>query len=206
MKFPTTGFFAALAVLGVLSAVSSCSRSEKLVGSWQAAPERIAHMADASDVSSTLTFSFGPTDKRRGGTVEVSAVIEVQQPVFGQTGADVDYAANVSATASMSGTYAYSDDDDDDIILSFDPSTLRVNVDRDGVMYAQNVISGMQQPQLDSLTAATAERWRLELTPAVREQIHRYTAIDDIKIHHGDMMSCEIDDHDITMRRLGTIQ
>ncbi len=206
MEKITTGFFTAVAVLGALACVSSCSKNDPIAGTWQGAPERIAHLDDASDVSSVLTFDFSPsiTSKSAGtGTVLASAVIEVQQPVVGGVGVDNAYAANVTATASVSGTYALAEGEDNDYLLVFDPSTLKVTVDPSGVVFAENVITGMQQPQVDSLTAVTVERWRMLLTPAVREQFYRYRSIDDVKVHHGSMMSCEVDDKDLTFRRTG---
>ena len=109
----------------------------------------------------------------------------------------------MAGTASISGRYTTDGDDDDDILVSFDPSSLQVNVDPAGVTFSQNILSGTQQPVLDSLTTATAERWRVLITPAIREVFNSYRKIDDIKVHHGDIMSCEMNDRDYTFNRVG---
>lgn len=206
MKLSTLSFFCALAVLFSVAAISSCSRAERIAGQWQANPERIAHLAGSADASTTVTLDFRPDAESRkaGGDVYLSAVIEVQSAMTGMaTPVDAAYENNVAATASVTGHYVYSDDDDDDILISLDPSTFQVNVDPDGVSFAENLLTGRQQPELDSISATLAERWRVALTPTMREVFGRYSSIEDIKVHHGDIMSCEIADRDVTLRRVG---
>lgn len=69
-------------------------------------------------------------------------------------------------------------------------------------MLSENLLSGTDRSTLDSLTAATAEQWRVLLTPIVRERFYSYRKIDDVKVHHSDMMSCEVADRDLTFRRV----
>lgn len=113
------------------------------------------------------------------------------------------YLTNITATATVNANYVYEEGDDDDIILSFDPSTLQVNIDPDGVTFSESLISQTERPVLDSLTSATADKWRILLTSAVREQFYKYRRIEDIKVHHGDMMSCEVENRDLSFRRVG---
>uniref|UniRef100_UPI002729B5D8 hypothetical protein n=1 Tax=uncultured Duncaniella sp. TaxID=2768039 RepID=UPI002729B5D8 len=104
--------------------------------------------------------------------------------------------------SSVSGTYAPEDGEDDDYILSLDASTIKVNVDPSGVVFTNDIASDTQRPILDSLTAATADQWRVNITSAVREQFYKYSRIEDVKVHHGDIMSMEIDNRDKTFRRI----
>ena len=203
MKLHTISFFSALAVLFSIAAVSSCSRTDRFAGAWQASPERL-FIQGASDATATVTIAFAPTEGKPGtGVVNISAVIDVEQPVTSTGGVDQAYETSVAGTASISGRYTTDGDDDDDILVSFDPSSLQVNVDPAGVTFSQNILSGTQQPVLDSLTTATAERWRVLITPAIREVFNSYRKIDDIKVHHGDIMSCEMNDRDYTFNRVG---
>lgn len=204
MKVHTASFFSLLAVLGAITAVSSCSKTDYVAGMWQGNPEHIADIPGTSDASSTMTIDFAPRSDRKGpGEVDLCAVVELQQAVVGMADASgVPYQANITATASISGTYVPEDGDDDDYILSLDASTLDVTVDPSGVVFTGNVLTGAERPLLDSLTAATADRWRVIITAAMREQFYKYSRIEDVKVHHGDMMSMEVDHRDMTFRRV----
>lgn len=205
MKTTTTSFFALIAALASIAAVTSCAKTERIAGSWQGTPERIASLPDVADATSTMTIDFVPDAKdSRRGAADFMAVIEVSQPVSGTTESlNVPYLTNITATATVNATYVYEEGDDDDIILSFDPSTLQVNIDPDGVTFSESLISQTERPVLDSLTSATADKWRILLTSAVREQFYKYRRIEDIKVHHGDMMSCEVENRDLSFRRVG---
>ncbi|MBD5234719.1 MAG: hypothetical protein HDS65_11195 [Bacteroidales bacterium] len=198
--------FTPIAILSVAAAfaLSSCSKETHLEGQWMGNPERIAHLSGASDATATMTLSFDQPDKK-GGTVMLSAVIEVEQGIasFSTDTPDDPYETSVTATANATGKYVFTDDDYEDIAITLDPGSFSLSVDPSGVTFAQNIIDGQQQPVLDSLAAATAAQWKTILTPAARELFNRYTTIDDIKIHHDDIMSCEIDDRDYTLRRVG---
>ncbi len=194
-----------IAALGIalVAGMSSCSR-QSFDGQWMGNPERIAHLSGASDANATVTISFGESD-RTGGRVNISTVIEIEQGIasFATDTPDAPYETSVTATASASGRYVFTDDDREDIAITYDPGSFTLNVDPAGVTFAQNILTGQQQPVVDSLAAATAERWRTILTPSARELFNRYTTIEDIKIHHNDIMSCEISDRDYTFRRVG---
>ena len=40
------------------------------------------------------------------------------------------------------------------------------------------------------------------ITAAVREQFYKYTRLDDVKVHNGDIMSAEVAHRDVTFRRV----
>lgn len=204
MKLSTPGFFTVIFILGTIAAVSSCSKYDRFAGTWQGTPERINGITDVADATSTITVDFAPDDaNKKQGIADFSAVIEVTQQIPSDPNViNVPYETNITATASVSAHYAYEEGDDDDILLSFDPSTLKVVVDPAGVTFSENLVSGVERPVLDSLTIAAAEQWRMQITPAIREEFFKFKKIEDIKVHHGDMMSCEVNNHDLTFRRV----
>lgn len=204
MKFSTASFFGALTVLGALIFISSCSRTDRFAGEWMGTPTRMMDIPGASDATSTISIDFAPSsDVRRGGDVLMSATIDVSQAVTGSViSPDAPYQVDVAATASIRGRYVAEDDDDDDILLHLDPSTLQVNVDPAGVTFSENILTGLQRPTLDSLTTQTVDAWRVLITSAIRDEFYKYQKIDDIKVHHGDMLSCEVADRDYTFRRV----
>lgn len=204
MKFSTASFFGALTVLGALIFISSCSRTDRFAGEWMGTPTRMMDIPGASDATSTISIDFAPSsDVRRSGDVLMSATIDVSQAVTGSIiSPDAPYQVDVAATASIRGRYVAEDDDDDDILLHLDPSTLQVNVDPAGVTFSENILTGLQRPTLDSLTMQTVDAWRVLITSAIRDEFYKYQKIDDIKVHHGDMLSCEVADRDYTFRRV----
>lgn len=187
------------------SALTSCDKADEYAGQWQGNPENIVNVPGASDATATITLDFAPDASKKGtGSVNISAVVEVEQNVVGEAPSpDAPYTASVAATASITGLYSRDKDDDDDLLVNFDASTMNVNVDPAGVTFSTNILTGAQQPMLDSLSRATAEHWSKALTPAIREIFNRYRTIEDIKVHHGDIMSCEVADRDYTFRRVG---
>ncbi len=203
MKLRTLSYLAASAIVAA-TAFSSCRPATRLDGQWMGNPERIAHLSGASDATATMTLSFDQPEKT-GGTVMLSAVIDIQQGISSFTTDEpyAPYETSVTATANATGRFTFTDDDKEDIAISIDPDSFTLTVDPSGVTFAQNIITGQQQPVLDSLAASTAEKWKVILTPAARELFNRYTSIEDIKIHHDDIMSCEISDRDYTLRRVG---
>ncbi len=188
-------------MLGAIVLSTSCSRMQDYAGAWQGLPVRLEGVSGASDASSVVTIDFAPSDSKNGsGDVMLLATFDVSQAVESGSPfiADQAYQVDVAATASISGRYVPEDDAyDDDLLLSLDASTLKVNI-----TFSQNVLTGLQQPALDSLTAQTVDAWRVRVTSAIREEFSKYQKMEDVKVHHADMMSCEIADRDYTFRRI----
>lgn len=203
MKALTTGFFAVITALGITAAVSSCSQKQRIYGQWMGESQNII-LPGTADATATTTFDFAPMDKREGGKVNLSAVIAIVEPVSGIEGIALQFQANITATASVDAKYVYKDDDDDELVLVFDPSTLKVDIDPSDVVLSDNALTGTEKPTLDSLTAATTERWRLALTPVIRQEFQKYGRIDDMEFHGSDVMTCEIEHRKLTFHRVGT--
>ena len=203
MKYLTSSFLLAIGILISVSVAVSCSRNEKIAGAWTAPPVRLDGVPDAADALATVTVDFGVQDKANAThPLNLSALIDVTQPVEAvHGGIDMPYEVSVAATASISGRYTFEKGEDDDVVVTLDPSSMKVDIDPAGVTFSQNVLTGLQQPRLDSLTEATVSKWRVEIARAVRSEFYKYTSISDIKIHHADMMTCEISDRDYTLRR-----
>lgn len=181
MNLSNISFFSTIAVLFGIIAISSCSKTEKFAGQWLGTPEQIMSIRGASDASATVTIDFAPSfDKKSSGTATISAVIEVEPSFDHLEDYDVAQRATITLNASINGSYTAQDDDD--IIVSLDPSSLKVIAENDGDL---------------------ADKIRVAATPTIREIFNRYHHIADIKVHHTDIMSCEIDGRDYTFRRVG---
>lgn len=202
MKLHTASFFGLIAILASIMFISSCSRTEPVAGAWVGNPVRL-NVRDAADATATITLDFSPVDKASGyGNVVMSATIDVSQAVSTPDASiDQPYQTNIAATAWINGTYAYDEGEEDEIILTLNPSSLNVSIDPSGVAFSENMLTEAQAPVIDSLTTATINSWRVILSGTMRDEFFRYQKIDDIKVHHTDMMSCEVADRDYTFRR-----
>ena len=80
---------------------------------------------------------------------------------------------------------------------------MQVNVDPNGVTFSQNLLTGAQQPMVDSLTSVTADRWRTAIRTAAAKQFFSFTKLDDVKVVN-DILSCEAGKKDLTFHRAGT--
>ena len=185
--------------------LTACSTHPDITGTWVGTPSRVDNITAAASASATTSLTFSPSadGKNDHGQIFISSLIDASQPVS-QTTPSIDEAHEVSvaATAVISGSWTFEDHDDDDIILSLDPASLQVNVDPNGVTFSNNILTQTQQPQLDSLTNATAGMWKKSITDAMKQHFYKLQKITDIKIRNG-IMSCEIEDRDFTFRKSG---
>ncbi len=202
MKYSIKSLFAFAGIAG-MTLLSSCDKTENISGQWQGNPTRL-ELPGVANAMSTTMLDFSPNSDNRSGHVNISSVIEVEQALPGspENNFAEPYAVSIAATASADATYVFEDGDDDDIILTFMPSTFNINVDPDGVTFDRKILSGTMQPDVDSLTEAMATQMKSIITKAVHDDYAKYQKIEDIKVHHGDMMSCEINDRDHTFRKV----
>lgn len=182
----------------------SCERKADFIGQWTAEnPQDItASVPSASRATSVVTINFTLNDSEkggRGGSVLLTGEVSASQPVEPNESFDQGYEVNIAATGSLAGTWRYEDDDDDDLILSLDPSSLVVDIDDNGVTFTQNLLTGAQQPMIDSLTQATAEQWKVELTRALSKEFSRYTKLDYVEVNKDGVLSFEISNPEVKL-------
>ena len=156
--------------------LASCSGDDAFVGSWTAAAP-VSLQADipaASSATSLMSLDFTRGDSGNG--VYLSSLINADS----LSGAVEPYEVSISATAGVRGTWTRSGDDD--LLLAFDMSSLKVEVDPAGVMFSQNMLTGAGQPAVDSLTARTAAIWQRQIERAVRGSLIRYSRLEDVEV------------------------
>lgn len=202
MKQSTKSLFAFAGLAGMVL-LSSCDKTENIAGVWQGNPSRL-EVAGAANAMATTSFDFAPNPDNRSGHLNISSIIEIENPLPGNAESNFaePYAASIAATASANASYVFEEGDDDDILVSIVPGSLNVVVDPDGVTFDRKILSGMMQSQVDSLSQSMAENMKTIITAAIQREYSKYQKIDDIKVHHGDMMSCEIADRDQTFRKV----
>lgn len=180
--------------LAVLS-MASCSKNEKFIGSWESTnPLDITkEIPSASTASATISVTFGPNAEGKGGDFILSSLISASQPVVTNPDIVSGYETDVAATATIKGTWNYEGDSDDDLIVTFDKSTFKVDVDPAGVTFRQNQITDAQEPVTDSLTNATAMMWKQQISRAMEREFARFSRLDDVKSKDGSTMKLEIE-------------
>ncbi len=180
---------------------SSCneraSLATKIEGTWTGTPERIA---DASTAYSTMikTYEFNVSDTGEGGTLVITALIDVENTVPG-TAAEVQPIA-VSAAATATVTAQWEAIDDDEIIVHIDPSSLTINVDPSAVTLNYNAVDDSSSSALSELKPQAAAIIGRQVNAAVSSNIMGITKIDDIKIANN-ILECEIGKTDVSLRR-----
>lgn len=183
---------------------TSCDNRVDISGIWSGTPSRIDNIegADMANATMTLVFSNDSVDNSKdGGRVFISALIDANQAVSSEDASIVSpYEVSVAATATITGTWSYEYGEDDDIIIVLDPQSLHVDVDPRGVTFSNDVLTGMQQPLVDSFSNATARTWTKSISSAISDKFYSFSKLSDIKINNG-IMSCEINDRDYTFRR-----
>ena len=111
--------------------------------------------------------------------------------------ASTPYEVHFVATASVDGRWAYDVDDDDDLLLSFDYSTIKIDVDKNKLSFAPDVDSTVRQQMVDFYSSA----WSKELSRVFRDDLSKYSVLDDIEVSdNGKMMSFEIQSPEVKLR------
>lgn len=185
----------AAAAAAAIAALSSCNATPKFLGQW-VSDETIQiqnELPSAVRATTQYTFDFSAAPgSNMTGPVSFSSTIEIIQMVDNDTTIQVPYQVNVAAATSVTGDWNYTEAGDDDLVLTFDMSSLSVEVDPDGVTFSQDLLTGAQQPVIDSLTAVTAERWKTEITTAIKNRLAAFATIHDVDVEdEGNTMTFE---------------
>lgn len=188
------------------AAMTSCDGKSHLAkeveGMWSGNPEQIAGNTAASSTM-IRTFDFKVDDTGKGGTVVISALIDVQNTVSQSAG--TVRPIEISAAASASATGSWHAADDDEIIIALDPKSAVINVDPDAIRLDYNVLDSESAPDMTALRPGASAIIGRQVNTAVTQYILSITKLDDIKVHDNTILECEIGDSDVTMRRQPTV-
>ena len=201
----------AVAAAVVVLCLAACSRLANIEGTWNGAPVRYEQPtapgavgsdgAVATNVSTQIAtnMTFVPDAQKSGaGTVEFMSNVDVINTVPFEGKLVDPFEINIGATAVCTGTYHF--EDQDDIVIAIDPASIKVDIDQQAVNYSENIATGQDAAQIDSLRPALVRQYTRQLLPLMKDYYSKITRIDDIKVKDG-IMSCEINDRDLTFRR-----
>lgn len=190
--------FSGAALLILAASCDSKSRlSGEVQGVWGGTPESISDTG-ASQATLVRLMEFNRTGNSPEGTVTMTALITVENAMQpNDTTAAAPIAITASGTATITG--AYQAIDDDEIVITLEASSLSVSVDPEGVKLSYN-IPAQTAPDVEKIKAPAMMLASQQITRAAQNTFYTLTKLDDIKINNN-LMSCEINDRDLTFRR-----
>lgn len=174
-----SGLISAAAVIGI----TGCSQQTPFIGSWKAiSPADItASVPGAERATSELTFTFSDGTDKTGGKVALTNVFVVDRTLQFSDSIGTPVKVSVNGVANVDGTWTFDIDDDDDLLVNYDLSSLKVDVDKNGVQF-DRAIPSLSEVQLDSLRVSVAESCKAEMQRVVASELTRYSVIDDVEV------------------------
>ena len=188
---------AALLMTGLASCDSKQTLAKEINGSWSASPDRIAD-TEAMSTCIVRIVDFDKAPSQAGGDMILSGLVSVSSQLPVSESVQQPVSLTAGGVASIRRTWLAHDDDE--IVVVLDPETFTVNVDSSAVVLTTDILTGDDAPDLALLKPSAVAMVRQQITQAAQTDFFSIHKIDDIKIHDN-MMSCEINDRDITLRR-----
>ena len=123
---------AACGLLGLLL-LGACSGEQKFIGEWKSNnPENvmlIQHSGNVASAVTTIEFKRGP--KNSDGDVVFSTVYEISLPD------SVGNPVSITGNCRADGKWELDVDDDDDLLMSYDYSSIKIDMAGDSLMSAR---------------------------------------------------------------------
>ncbi len=176
----------------VMLGLASCDNRPDIVGQWQGTLKDAVPQAATSNV--TVNYSFS-----RDGSTSAAYDFEFYEATKPEGELVSPYQLNVAGTASVQGTWQYVDREDDEVAITYDMSTLQVNVDPDAVVLQSDALTGMQEPQVDSLKTAVLQRYTQIITSYLKSSPNVYW--DDVEVKKP-ILKYEVDKCDRVLQQV----
>lgn len=162
-----------IALGALLLALTACDNRPDIVGQWQGAIKDQIPQAAISNV--TVNYSF-----QRNGAATAAYEFELGEALQPNGEVVSPYQINVSGTAMVQGKWQYVDREDDEVAIAYDMNSLQVNIDPDAVLLQENLLSGMQQPQVDSLKSVAMQKYSQIIASYIKSSPN--VIWDDVKV------------------------
>ncbi len=179
-----------------LIGMSSCDNRVNIQGEWQSSTIKL-DLPNTATSTATMSYTFNSD-----GTVNLASEINITVPLSPVTidNSNIQpYMASVSATSSISGTWQYAKDENDEVVIIFDDSTYKLDIDPEAVEISVNETTDTEVPTNVDMKAAVVQRYKALLTPEMKATYTKFSRLDDIKVDKN-FLNCEIADHDYIFR------
>lgn len=165
-------FLSGIVAMAAIICLASCKDNKDYAGVWQAKnPVDItAKMPTAANASYVTTIELQNNQQLTDGTVKFSDQYDISERD------SVGAITTLTAVASVDGRWQKDVDDQDDLLMTFDMASIKIDVNGDSVKVAA---------------------WRPEIERVFRENIARYSVVEDLDIKdNGKLMKLEIENPD----------
>lgn len=186
LKF--SSMFIIVAVAAFIGCTTASDMARQVAGQWSGTTQQFEKKT-MIDGSFTPTFRFDRVEGQNGGAMTMTAMVSVTMPVDAPV--DSEGTTAVSATASglatVSGTWNI--DDVDEIEITYDMSTLVIDVDRDVTFEWANVWTSTDQPTERTVPEAAYKAFEKQMREGMTASLKKLDELDHIKCEDG-MMTC----------------
>ncbi|MDE6484819.1 MAG: hypothetical protein K2L14_05450 [Duncaniella sp.] len=183
--------------LTMVSCESATRLAKDVDGTWTGGVERIPGDALNSDVFSTYTFTYNADNAQAGGDIVINATLSANYSdnvVIGDIPSTV--VMTVAGTSTVSGTWTAVDDDE--IVITLNPSTLKVSLDPDAQSLTTTV-PGMTSEAIDTLKPQLLSMIKDRMAYDLRIKYSSPIRMDDVKVKDGKTLAYEVNDVDYTL-------
>ncbi|MCM1449618.1 MAG: hypothetical protein NC082_04705 [Clostridiales bacterium] len=201
MKLTTT-----LIATAVILSLTSCNEKAQLAsqinGTWSGQAERVTTPETTGHQTTTTvtrmyTFNIDPGSKT-GGTIDAVAYFSVESGTELQAAGTQPIAVTIEGNATICGRWEAIDDDE--LAVTFDSSTLAVNVNPDAIELEYNIDTQQSFSVADSIKPQLAQQVTRSMKNVMNHNVFNFAKIEDVKVKDM-LMSCEIGHKDYTLHR-----
>lgn len=194
---------AAFLVASSMSIFTSCNEKSRLAdnitGSWTGQAERVEVPDSKTTTTVTRSFIFTTDDtSSTGGDISATALFSVESGTQLEAAGTQPIAVTVNGSATITGHWEAIDDDE--VMVSFDPNSLKIDINPNEVVLEYNIATEESSPIEEATSTQVAQAVTKSIKPLLQQRVFNYSKIKDIKIK-GVLMSCELDKKDYTLRR-----
>lgn len=189
----TTLKFSLIALTAILATLAGCRTAASLArqaeGDWSGTPLKMDKKTVA-DGTFIPMFRFERSESQSGGQMEFSAQMSVTMPV----NAPIDSLGTTAVSATASGIATargvWTADDDDELKLTFDLSTLVINMNPEVEFELANIWTSTDVPTSRNVSEPVRRAFIAQMTDGITKALRDLDDIDDIHIDQN-LMTCK---------------
>ena len=162
-------------------AMSGCAKDAPFIGDWETAPVAIEQgIPPTSTGTAATSIAFMHGDDNTGGKVTLSQDYDIRQHVG--YGSGMTFEVHVAGTATVDGAWTYDVDDDDDLLLTFNPATMKLDIDTNEVVCNEASENEAVKAACDTLKAQGLPMWKMTMEDLLRRQMSHFSVVEDVEL------------------------
>lgn len=178
--------------------------ANEISGEWETGLQTLSDPS-AAECNIFETYAFMPMadgNAAASGTLIVSGIVQMTfAPQF--DGRPVEAVEQgIAAHSSIQGTWHVVDDDE--VALSFDFSTLKIDVDSTSVNINENLLTSASQTVASDVKAQKITMVSRQLSALLSKRYGEMKFLDDVKVKDGALLKFEVGHKDYALARIGS--